>query len=440
MKKASRIFAVVICLAMLLTVSAFAAWDQYQGNSVHNGQITDVATPYGTNPTITNPTLNYSGTGWSGVDTTPVMETVSNVTYSYVVYNGRSNGIQISKINCNTSTVLWSTQLSTSSGNQLSSPCLDDDYVYVGVSGSGVYKVNKSTGAATLLYSVSNQINTPIVKNGNYLYFGTWVGNGTIEGSDSPGRYYQLNLTNLSDVQSVSSIYHGFYWAGATIVDSTVYFGGDGGYLYYRPAGSGFGTTNDTDIYNTSIDLSSVSSVTAGNVRSSLCYYNGYLYFTSQGGYLWRYSISAGTLIYANIGGTSTSTPVISTNGYIYVGSYGSNATKKGVRAILASSFTSNITSATDSKWVTIYEDNTSTLTGWVQCSVIVYSTNTYDYVYFTTNVSGGKGLCYRFKISDKALLKRWETSSGTYTLQGMAACGGYLTFGNDADTFYVIH
>lgn len=428
MKKVSRILAIALCLALILSITALAAWDQYQGNSNHNGRITDAATPYGTSPTITNPTLNYSGTGWSGVDTTPVMETVNNITYSYVVYNARSKGIQLSKIKCNDSSVVWNTQLSTSSGNQLSTPCLDDNYVYVGVSGVGVYKVNKSTGTATLLYSVSNQINTPIVKSGNYLYFGTWVGNGTIEGSTSPGRYYQLNLTNLSDVQSVSSIYHGFYWAGATIVGSTVYFGGDGGYLYYRPVGSGFGTTNDTDIYSTSINLSSVSGVTAGNVRSSLCYYNGCLYFTSQGGYLWCYNISTGSLIYAYIGGASTSTPVISTTGYIYVGCYGTSV--KGVKGLPLSAFTTNITS-TGSPWITVYSG------GNVQASIIVYTKYGYDYLYFTTNVSGGAGYCYKGAGS---YTQRWATSSGTYTLQGMAASGGYLTFGNDANTFYVIH
>ena len=98
---------------------------------------------------------------------------------------------------------------------------------------------------ATKIYTVSKgQINTPIVSYGDYIYFGTWVGNGTIEGSTEPGRYYQVQVANVPStsndsypVQSVSSIYKGFYWGGAVAVGEKVYFCGDGGYLYYRPMG-----------------------------------------------------------------------------------------------------------------------------------------------------------------------------------------------------------
>jgi hypothetical protein len=131
MKKVSKTTIIFLCLALVLTIGALAAWDQYQGNANHNGRI-DAATctpPIATPIAVTNPPLNSSGNGWSGVDTEPVMETVTtatgDVTYAYVTYNGRSEGTQISKINCNTGATVWSTQLGSTSGNQLSTPYLD---------------------------------------------------------------------------------------------------------------------------------------------------------------------------------------------------------------------------------------------------------------------------------------------------------------------------
>lgn len=575
MKTTRKITSIILTLALVLTMSvtAFAAWDQYQGNANHNGQITDAAPLTGalTSSNYRTPTLNSEGNGWSGVDTAPVMETYGGNTYAYVVYNGRTYGGQLSRINCsNASDPVVSVQLSTANSFQLSTPYLDtangkiyvavtdylrimgnneftttedwtlsggatittaaaDENAYVTIPSGGsisqpfsytatsanktqltsglklvsdggsatvTYTLEKpdetevtlatqtvdsssdwtyveelgsadldTTGTYTLKVSVTGaavvcdyvtyskstsgikvinrdlsvnsfkdvayatqggQINTPLVSDGRYLYFGTYSGGF---------QYYQVDLLNsnpATNTKSFTGANH-FYWAGAYTDGTYVYFGCDGGKLYKLTAAS-FGSTEST----TMVDLSQYAP-NPGNVRSNMMFHDGYLYFTSQGvsqqGYLWKYRVSDGDITYASIGATSTSTPVISENGYLYIGCYGSSI--KGVKALKLEDFNDDITSATDAKWISIYDGAS------VQASVIVYTSavDECDYVYFTTNVGNGSGHCYyltKDDTSDYGLV--WSTPEGTYTLQGMAACSGYLTFGDDNNNFYVIH
>ncbi len=597
MKKTTRTLLLVLALVVVLSIGVFATWNQFQGNDNHNGQITDTTPPpISPSPTVTTAPLNYNGGGWSGVDTTPVMETINGVTYSYVTYNGRYEGTQLSKINCNDCTSEWDVQLATGSANVLATPYLDTtngiiyvaavDYYYAlsdpefilenndspwsrtgnssihveydpddfspiedesyvtipsggtiyqsftyplntstqtqltsaiklssgssatvtytltkpdnstvtldtktvtsktnwtyvnalgsgHVSATGTYKITVSVTGGTVIIDYVNysrtapgikavnragtitnanvayasyggQINTPITKYGNYLYFGTYNGQY---------KYYQVDLTE-SDPTKNTKVFTGsshFYWAGAYSDGTSVAFGGDGGYLYYTTVAD-FGTTTKTYSLNT---LGGITA--AGNVRSSLCKNGDYIYFTSQGGsgtsYIWKvYWPHIGSLdnpvtgdvsVIQLSGGSATSTPAISSNGYIYVGTYGSATySNNGVRAIPVSNFSSNAV-------ININSGSGSGKTGTnraVQSSVIVYSTSTEDYVYFTTNqytstnAETGRGFCYKHTISSHTCSKVWDSGEGNFTLQGMAACNGYLTFGNDANTFYVIH
>lgn len=44
MKRTSRVLAILLALAMLLSVTAFAAWDVYGGNDNHNSVVTNAPT------------------------------------------------------------------------------------------------------------------------------------------------------------------------------------------------------------------------------------------------------------------------------------------------------------------------------------------------------------------------------------------------------------
>lgn len=272
----------------------------------------------------------------------------------------------------------------------------------------------------SVVSSVNGQINTPITRYGNYIYFGTWSGNSQMQ-------YYQVQINNSSfTVATTDGNNAGFYWAGAVQLGDYIYFGGDSGYLYYQEE-LGFGETGG------SVTLPSG----AGNVRSTIMTDGEYLYFTSQGGYLWCYKPDeTGEPVLqwsAELGATSTSTPTKVGN-RIYVGVY-SGFNKGGVLCIDASTHeVSNVIAVTD-------KNNFP-----VQCSIVVKGNGTgTDYLFFNTNSGSsttenanyGCGYCYSY--DGTTATQQWASRSDTYALGGMACDNGIIVFGNDYDHLYVV-
>lgn len=155
MKRTGRVLAILLALAMLLSVSAFAAWNGIGGAwDTHNGKVTTAPTDAA--PTVAKIAMKNSGSGWDGIDNVPVMHTVGTTTYAYVLYDGHAAGARLAKINCNKAienasssdlynnaeVVLWDVPVSTKSGFQLSTPLLvegndaaseTDDTLYIGL-------------------------------------------------------------------------------------------------------------------------------------------------------------------------------------------------------------------------------------------------------------------------------------------------------------------
>ena len=132
MKRTSRVLAILLALAMLLSVTAFATWNVYGGNDNHNAKV-DTAPTTKTSETAVSLTPSIT-TGWDGVDNVPVMQTVGDKTYAYVLFDGRgTNGAQVIKYNCTDGVEVWrttaygteNTSLNAKSGFQLSTPYLE---------------------------------------------------------------------------------------------------------------------------------------------------------------------------------------------------------------------------------------------------------------------------------------------------------------------------
>lgn len=257
--------------------------------------------------------------------------------------------------------------------------------------------------------AVDGQINTPITRYGNFIYFGTWSGN-------TAKQYYQVDISGTDfDVLTYTGK-AGFYWAGAVQLGDYIYFGGDSGYLYYQDE-LGFG---EADTYVKLTDKAS----DAGNVRSTIMTDGTNLYFTSQGKYLWCYQPDTnGVPVYQwhiQLAGTSTSTQTLVQNSdgttSIYTGYY-SGFSDGGVQVTTVSGSTRTIATVAS---------------GFpVQCSIL-YSNG---YVYFNTNASGGAGYCYNAATGTQV----WATTADTYALGGMACDNGIIVFGNDYDHLYVV-
>ena len=197
---------------------------------------------------------------------------------------------------------------------------------------------------------------------------------------------------------------------------TNVYFGSDNGLLYWRSIAD-FDTTGGV------LDLTDVAS-DAGNVRSTVMLDDGYLYFTTQGGYLWCCSYDDGLTVEwpIKLDATSTSTPT-KVGDRIYVGYY-SGFSKGGVQCLdLGTGSLSTVASGFP-----------------VQSSIVVMGDGTgTDYLYFNTNASDGAGYCYSYD-GGKTGSEVWATKGDNYALGGMAIDNGYAVFGNDKNHLYVVH
>lgn len=144
MKRTSRVLAILLTLAMLLSVTAFAvaneSWPMYGGDLNHTSIVSDAPTSITKEVKV----ALTGGSGWDGIDNVPVMQTVGGKTYAYVLFDGRgTNGAQVIKYNCTDEVEVWrttaygneDTSLNAKSGFQLSTPCLDEEngVLYVGV-------------------------------------------------------------------------------------------------------------------------------------------------------------------------------------------------------------------------------------------------------------------------------------------------------------------
>jgi hypothetical protein len=297
------------------------------------------------------------------------------------------------------------------------------------------------------------QANTPISydqTNGKFIYFGIYEGDRS---------YYQYDTSGGSDPLIQFPINDDFYNAGAASVfigsDDYIVFGSDSSKIYVQPAGVDFG--DPTSGYITTLD----PTLSPGGIRSSIVSYSGNsrIYVTSKGlpnedGLIWSIGWSLLTSNTTATGGViitesdnSTSTPVISDNGILYVGTswYDDKfeVTRGSVKALNSASF---------DELAFIYGSSSSGDA--VQSSPIVYSDedNEIDYIYFTTNadhtydpspVTNHNAYCYEVDVSGASPSPSlaWNPSiGGTYALQGFASDSGYLVFGDDANNLTIFH
>lgn len=265
------------------------------------------------------------------------------------------------------------------------------------------------------------QVNTPLYVSGDYLYAGMYGGTRS---------YYQYNI-NTGELKTFAAN-DDFYNGGAVVVDDYVYFGGDEGNIY-KLSVSGF----------TKVDQRALGD---GRIRSAVVSDGTDLYLTTQGvaaGKLWRINPDDLTNIDSPLAlrGNSTSTPVISQNGYVYVGWNGytgpSFTSIGGVQVADINDFASGLDD--------IYGDGT-TAGDPVQASPIVFSDTTpdeeIDYIYFTTNSANGGGYGYYNGIGGQEIDELWSeegTSGNNYALQGFAADNGYLVYGDNGSYLYII-
>ena len=561
-----RTLALILAMMMVLTSTAFANWDSFQGDDLNNGTSETGVTS--TNPNTTTVNLPNNG-AFTGVDVEPLV----HGSRIYALYNGGSTtggsakdftdgkvgGARLAAVDASSGKLLWSFQVGEADNvSQLSTPVLSRDgktlygvYTYTnnifpedftaktiagGKSDSVTYKGVKLPGSfsnfqvTTGIMGTGKQTGTVEIKDSNgkvvqsvdsdsydgysfSVYYtdgdaipeGTYDITVTIKNSDTKSVSWTqckmlLNFWQAFKVESIDTdkpvvsmlkasgagnantpvtfddslidevlaggqlyfgIYDGdrayyqytlrgdtvkefkpkdgsmgFYNAGAVVHDGRVYFGSERGVVYvcradrFDTVGNIIEFSDERVAIRSSIVLEPLSLSELTNGRD--------LYFTSYNGMLWRVRLDGDMVVKDQVEGLdlgsnieeehSSATPVVSGNN-VYVATYGtSESTWKLIGTVkqVTKSFTSS------SKLTTIYNG------AGVQCSPVVYRNGTFDYVYFTTNVSNGTGYCYRV-LTNGTATQWWEAPSGNYSLQGFAAGDGFMTFGNDGNEIIIV-
>ena len=332
MKRTSRVLAILLALAMLLSVTAFAAWDVYGGNDNHNSVVTNAPTTATTTALNSYIDLSNGGRGWDGVDNVPVMETVDGVTYAYVLYDGYSSyGGQLAKINCSAATpyVVWHKQISASSGFQLSTPYLDttNRAIYIGASNASVYNnvaisspvalTAGTAGTVTIngltLLTAANRVSVPVyVGHTSVADRGTLTTEGTA--TIQLGGGTAVNLT-LSTTQSSSGTIYKIYEQATYDADGNV-----NGYDYYYYINHSV-TASNTENATLSISVTlngtgTIESVSMFANKGAVTKVSGIDSTDASGVTL--------TSVVGSVNG-QINTPIMKYDGYIYFGTWSGN-------------------------------------------------------------------------------------------------------------------
>lgn len=178
--------------------------------------------------------------------------------------------------------------------------------------------ISERTGGQTL---------QPITYRDGYIYTGTWnseVSDGTYfclsvkdedptRGDEIKKCVWKFQPTDNGDAPK------GFYWAGSYVTDKYILFGADDGSEFgdYTPTATIYSLNPHTGKVIDQIDQIN------GDLRTTIVYNDGYAYFATKGGTLYKVPISEdghfGKYSSINMNGMMTASPVVY-NGRIYVG------------------------------------------------------------------------------------------------------------------------
>lgn len=286
-------------------------WINFRNSDTNNG-ITGSSTPTSADSTLLKWNTRI-GVGWEAAITPPLI--LGGAVYV-------ASGQFIYKLDKNTGEILQTSEQLSGNMQYAMIPLTYAEGMLFAQIGGGQIQAVSATSLKSLWISESlgGQTLSPITYKDGYIYTGTWNSETTA------GSYFCLSVTD-EDPFTGTEIKHctwkynhkgGFYWAGSYASSDYLVFGSDDG--------SSEGTdTNSAILYsvNTHTGLLLDKMTSHGDIRSTIVYNNGYVYFTTKGGYLYRVQMNAdgtfGSTSSYNLGGMATASPVVY-KGRIYVG------------------------------------------------------------------------------------------------------------------------
>ena len=287
-------------------------WWNYRNNEENNG-ITAVSTPIKASATTEKWAVKI-GNSWDEACTPPVI-------LGGAIYVGCNKYIY--KISKETGEILAvSDEMVGSMVFALNPLTYAEGMIFAQVGDGQIQAFNARTlKSLWISEKLGGQTLSPITYKNGYIYTGSW------NSEEKAGDYFCMSVTdedpdNPKEIKYCTWKYShrgGYYWAGAYATDRYVVFGSDDG-------------SKEANYTNTSI-LYSVNSLTGekissiehlkGDIRTSVVYDNGYIYFATKGGMLYRVVMNEdgtfGEIVSYDLGGMATASPVIY-KGRVYVG------------------------------------------------------------------------------------------------------------------------
>ena len=278
-------------------------WTSFRGSSTNMG-LTSAKTPK-IDKTAKLLWQVSSGSGWSASPTPQLL--VDGYLYFH-------SGRKIVKINPKNGEVAASAEIAGSNQYTTNPLAYGEGMIFVLLDDGKVQALNaKTLESLWISEELGGQNISPLIYHNGYIYTGTW------KAEDKDGVYYCLSVTD-EDASKTDEIKHpmwqikhkgGFYWAGAYATDNYVIFGSDDGTSGYNSPTATLYSVNPT----TGKVIGTITGIN-GDIRSTIAYADGYVFFTTKAGYLYRVSVDAnGNLSeakYFQMSGMSTGTPVVS--------------------------------------------------------------------------------------------------------------------------------
>jgi PGF-pre-PGF domain-containing protein len=397
------IFGALLLFSFFTGMGAASNWYQFQMDELNSGVTTDgapIKDPVDEDYKSWEIQLQTDG-DLAGIDSVPLV--VDDFVYVATADNA------VYAINKNTGIIEWNSSTS-GSGFLLSTPAYGNDMIFVPTRDGYIYALDADDGDEEWHAKLSDdQLNTPVKYDDHRIYFGDWSDGGS-------GTYYCYDDEGNKRWTRTSTTGSGYYWAGAAI---------KGDYLIYGDDGSNLTSVNKNDgTIIDEIDVSEAFAVNAEQIRSSVLYYDGKVYFTSKGGYCYSIGFDTSTGEFfdesdfhkAEIG-ESVSTPAIY-NDRLYVGSSGKL----------------NCLDASDLDKIWAYD-----VDGEVKSSPALsshYDAGNGDvYIYFTNNDEDGKVYCLKDYEGNTEPQLEWlygESGKTDWSLAGVAISDGWLYYGTD--------
>lgn len=300
-----------------------SSWPAFRGGNDNNG-VVNFKTPTQRDDAA----LSWASKIGDGYDkeavSCPILITQDGYDY-LIVYSGA----KIYKVDAITGQTVAAGTMQDASAYAINSPTYGDGMIFVGLSDGRVQAFDANTLESLWVYAdpLEGQPNCPIVYHNGYVYTGFW------KGEEKNANFVCLSATdedpNDTDEEKLATWTYttkgGYYWAGAYVNEKYVMVGTDDGESGYKsPTGKLLVLDKATGA------LVDAKTDYAGDIRSSITYVDGRIYFTSKGGYLYSEvvgedgRIDAAQSKAAPLGGMSTSTPVVY-KGRAYVGVSGSS-------------------------------------------------------------------------------------------------------------------